>query len=249
MKHNWVIAPGFKGTFARVAQGKYGRMFPDLPALEIDESLLLDLGRAGSRMDAATIVSSDSSGDNHGIPAGFTFLGQFIAHDITRDASLLHHARSGELRNYRTPRLDLEGIYGGGPLSNPDFFDKNDSDRFLLGVNESGRIEDLPRNPQGLALIADSRNDVHTVISQLHLQFLRVHNAVVDRLRVRGASRERTFEEARQICAWHYQWIVLHEFLPLTVGQELVDRIQQEGRLVYAFEDQPFKETLFVSSI
>lgn len=238
--HSCVVSSRFKGTFAHVGQGKYGRMFPDLPALEIDENLLLALGRTRSRMDLPTVGSDDSTSDNPHIPAGFTFLGQFIAHDITRDPSRLHHARNGELRNFRMPRLDLEAVYGGGPVGNPYFFDRKDPDHFLLGENDQGHANDLPRNQQGLALIADSRNDVHTVISQLHLQFLRFHNAVVNNLRAHGVSPESTFEEARQICAWHYQWIVLHEFLPLTVGRELVGQIQQEGHAIYAFEDHPF---------
>jgi len=238
--HSCVISPRFKGALAHVAEGKYGRMFPDLPPLEIEEGLLRALGRAGSGMDAPINTEDDSLGDNPRIPAGFTFLGQFIAHDITRDPSLLHHARHGELRNFRVPRLDLEAVYGGGPVSNPYFFDKDDPDRFLLGDNEPGVAKDLPRNPQGLALIADSRNDVHTVISQLHLAFLRFHNAVVDNLRSRLGSDPNLFEEARRVCTWHYQWIVLREFLPMTVGQPLVDQIRQEGHVVYAFEDQPF---------
>ena len=238
--HSCVISPRFKGALAHVAEGKYGRMFSDLPPLEIEEGLLRALGRAGSGMDAPLNAEDDSLSDNPRIPAGFTFLGQFIAHDITRDPSLLHYARGGGLHNFRAPRLDLEAVYGGGPVSNPYFFDKDDPDRFLLGCNESGLAEDVPRNPQGLALIADSRNDVHTVISQLHLAFLRFHNAVVDNLRAALGPGLNLFEEARRFCTWHYQWIVLREFLPMTVGPALVDQIRQEGHVVYAFEDQPF---------
>ena len=238
--HSCVISPRFKGALAHVAEGKYGRMFPDLPPLEIEEGLLRALGRAGSAMDAPLNAEDDFQSDNPRIPAGFTFLGQFIAHDITRDASLLHHARNGQLRNFRAPRLDLEAVYGGGPVSNPYFFEKDNPDRFLLGQNELGVAGDLPRNPQGLALIADSRNDVHTVISQLHLAFLRFHNAVADILRSALGVGQNLFEEARRLCTWHYQWIVLHEFLPMTVGQPLVDQVRQEGHVIYAFEDLPF---------
>lgn len=239
-RHSCVISPEFKGALGHASAGKYGRMFPDLPPLEIDEEVLLALGRSGSNMDVTATVLPDPIGDNPRIPAGFTFLGQFIAHDITRDPSLLHHARTGELRNFRAPRLDLEAVYGGGPIGNPYFFDINDSDQFLLGINDAGRSDDVPRNRQGFALIADSRNDVHGLISQLHLAFLKFHNAVVGRLRNSGVAPEKVFEEARRVCTWHYQWIVLHEFLPLTVGQELVEQIQREGNLAYAFHKQPF---------
>jgi len=32
---------------------------------------------------------------------------------------------------------------------------------------------------------------------------------------------------------WHYQWIILHEFLPLTIGQERVDDILKNGLRFY----------------
>ena len=221
--------------------GKYGRMFPTLPALMIDEQVLRALGRAGSRMDLPASAREDLASDNARIPAGFAILGQFIAHDITRDPSLLHHhATLKELRNFRTPRFDLEVVYGAGPLAHPYFYDLHDPDKFLIGVNEEGAPDDLPRNVQGQALIADSRNDVHVIISQLHLAFLKFHNRIVDHLHERGTRGDAAIEEARRLATWHYQWIVVHEFLPLSVGERLVDEIQRDGHLIYAFTSQPY---------
>ncbi len=115
--HSCVIAPHLKGSIAGIEDGKYGRMFPDLPGLDVDEQFLLALGRSGSVMDAASRSDeNESRTDNPRIPAAFAFLGQFIAHDITADRSLLqHHANVDELRNFRTPRLDLESVYAAGP--------------------------------------------------------------------------------------------------------------------------------------
>src|SRR6266853_2714886 len=148
--HSCVIAPHLKGSITSVEDGKYGRMFPDLPGLEVDEAFLLALGRSGSVMDAASRPDEhDTRNDNPRIPAAFAFLGQFIAHDITADRSmLLHHARLNELRNFRTPRLDLESLYGAGPTGNPYIYDLNDADKFLLGINDSEELKDLPRNRQ-----------------------------------------------------------------------------------------------------
>lgn len=216
-------------------------MFPSLPALEIDEDVLRALARSGSTMDLAARAREDPAGDNARIPAGFTVLGQFIAHDITRDPSLLHHhATLKELRNFRTPRLDLEVVYGAGPLAHPYFYDLHDADKFLIGANDAGAPGDLPRNVQGQALIADPRNDVHVIISQLHLAFLKFHNRIVDRLHEQGTRGDAAIEEARRLATWHYQWIVVHEFLPLTVGEKLVDEIQSDGHLIYAFSGQPY---------
>jgi hypothetical protein len=72
----------------------------------------------------------------------------------------LHHARLNELRNFRTPRLDLESLYAAGPVGSPYLYDLDDADKFLLGVNDQGETEDLPRNRQDRALLGDPRDDV-----------------------------------------------------------------------------------------
>jgi Animal haem peroxidase len=240
--HSCVIAPHLKDSLASAEESKYGRMFPDLPGLEVDEGFLLRLGRAGSVMDAASRpVDKDSRTDNPRIPAAFAIFGQFIAHDITADRSLLqHHARLNELRNFRTPRLDLECLYVAGPTGDPHLYDLNDMDKFLLGINDIGRPDDLPRNQQGRALVGDPRNDVHLIISQLHLAFLKFHNQVVDYLRDQGVPASDVFNEARRLVRWHYQWIVVHEFLPLTVGEALVDDLLNNGPQFYEYDELPY---------
>lgn len=240
--HSCVIAPHLKSSISTSAGGKYGRMFPHLRFPDTDESILLVLGREGSIMDAGIYsASNEGKTDNPRIPAGFPFFGQFIAHDITADRSLLsHHARVNELRNFRTPRLDLEALYGAGPTGNPYLYDLNDLDKFLLGINDEGKPNDVPRNQQGRALVGDPRNDVHLFVSQLHLAFLKFHNAIVDMLRKQGVAASDVFREAQRLVQWHYQWIVVHEFLPLSVGEDLVEDILNNGVKFYAFDDEPF---------
>ena len=240
--HSCVIAPHLKDSLPSAEEGKYGRMFPDLPGLETDEEYLLALGRSGSMMDVLSRQDEqDAKADNPRIPAAFPLFGQFIAHDITADRSLLqHHARLNELRNFRTPRLDLECLYAAGPSGDPHLYDLDDLDKFLLGINDTGNLDDLPRNRQGRALVGDPRNDVHLIISQLHLAFLKFHNRVVDSLRDQGVPATAVFNEARRLVRWHYQWIVVHEFLPLTVGETLVDDLLANGPQFYAYEDSPF---------
>src|SRR5205807_7033170 len=199
--HSCVIAPHLKDSLSMADAGKYGRMFPGLPCPETDENILLTLGRSGSIMEAATVRQVDEAlTDNPRIPAGFTFLGQFIAHDITADRSLLlHHARLNELRNFRTPRLDLESLYGGGPTGSPYLYDLDDADKLLIGVNDQGELADVPRNRQGRALLGDARNDVHLFISQLHLAFLELHNAIADYLRPERVPGAQVFAEAQRL--------------------------------------------------
>jgi len=215
-------------------------MFPDLPALEADEDSAIGLGRAASHMDD-TLPVIDSMLENPRIPTGFAILGQFVAHDITADRSLLAPRESVEdLRNSRVPRLDLECLYGDGPVGTPFLYDTEDPDKLLLGANAAGQpAYDLPRNHQGMVLVGDPRNDVHLPISQLHVAFLRFHNRLVEWVREQGIPEEKVFDEARRLATWHYEWIVAHEFLQLTVGEELISDIEENGARFYEAGEGP----------
>src|SRR6266849_10800606 len=240
--HSCVVMPHLKDSLSTTDSGKYGRMFATLPSLAVDEEYLLKLGREGSLMDVdAAYGNRQENTDNPRIAAGFPIFGQFIAHDITADRSLLHHhALLEELRNFRTPRLDLECLYAAGPSGDPHLYDLNDLDKFLLGINEVGELNDLPRNRQGRALVGDPRNDVHLMISQMHLAFLKFHNRVVELLREQGTPAGNVFNEARRLVRWHYQWIVTHEFLPLSVGDALMNDLLENGPRFYSFVEEPF---------
>ena len=100
---------------------------------------------------------------------------------------------------------------------------------------------DLPRNPNNTAILGDSRNDEYVILAQLHTAFLRFHNAVVDHLRKDPAlatqSKEQIFKLAQRQVRWHYQWIILHEFLPLTIGQARVADILNKGPKFYQVDD------------
>lgn len=236
--HSCVVNPRLKDAQPSLG-GRYGRMFPDLPACAVDQRAAVGLGRAASRMDV-TLPVVDAALENPRIPAGFAIFGQFVAHDITYDQSaLVHRTIAGELQNFRTPRFDLDGLYGAGPIGAPFLYDAEDPDKLLLSTNPSGEQHDLPRNSQGRALVGDPRNDVHLIISQMHVAFLKFHNRVVDWLRERGLSDAEVFEEARRLVRWHYEWIVTHEFIPLSVGESLVSDIEKGGRKVYDPGDKP----------
>lgn len=217
---------------------KYGRMFPTLPALHVEERELLALGRVGAAIDVAT---DSPEMDNPRIPAGFTMLGHFIAHDLTADRSLLrHHANLREVRNFRAPHFDLDALYGSGPGGAPYLYDANDPDKFLLGMNDVGEEEDIPRNRQGRALLGDARNDVHAILAQFHLLLLKFHNAVIEAVRADRAAASDVFSQAQRNVRWHLQWIVLHEYLPLVVGAELAAEARTKGPRCLRFGSHPF---------
>src|ERR1700752_4749781 len=96
--------------------GKFGRMFPMLePCLPCDDALY-ELSNA--MLDT---TPSSKEGDNPDVPVGYTYLGQFIDHDITFDPTSLREMLVDPLalRNFRTPKLDLDSLYGGGPIGQP----------------------------------------------------------------------------------------------------------------------------------
>jgi hypothetical protein len=104
-----------------------------------------------------------------------------------------------------------------------------------LRIESGGRFEDVPRQSNGTAIIADPRNDENVVISGLQAAFILFHNRVVDLVRSQnpGASATAQFNQARQIVTWHYQWIIVHEFLPQIIGQDRVNAILNNGRRFY----------------
>ena len=162
--------------------------------------------------------------------AGWPVFGQFIAHDITADRSpVTHHDDAALVRNARSARLDLESMYGDGPIGTPFLFGRKDPAKMLLGFNDEGRAEDLPRNQEGVALVGDPRQDVHLLISQMHVAMLKAHNRLVDRLREDGIPEADLVTEARRALTWHYQWTVLNDFLPTTIGAERTQRLLHDG--------------------
>jgi hypothetical protein len=206
----------------RNKEGRFGYMFKQAPAFEPPDGLLTELAGQMREPDGAG-ASLDS-----GIPAGFTFLGQFIDHDMTFDQTPLEEARKDPdaTQNFRTPALDLDAVYGKGPDGSPELYEPGDRDK--LRVTSAPHL-DLPRSSGDQAVIGDPRNDENLVISQLHLGFLRFHNAAVDHVRARPGRQPKVFEEARRLTRWHYQWLVVNEFLPKVIGTSMLSSIIQPG--------------------
>ena len=239
-RHHGFRTRGLSKGIAAVPQGplfegRFGRMFRSLPVFEVEENDLLEL---------ADSMTQTGLADNPSIPAGFTYLGQFVDHDITFDPnSSLQRMNDPEgLVNFRTPRFDLDSLYGRGPVETPFMYDQADPDgvKLLVGrvINDEGGREanqhDLPRNDfrnptslQQRALIGDPRNDENTFVSQLHLLFIKFHNRVVDRVR-RNRPRlkgDNLFKEVQRIVRWHYQWVVTFDFLARTIPEGMLDRL------------------------
>lgn len=241
--------------------GRFGRIFGELPPFAADTPLvrdaLLKIGAEGGIMDAKDDLTQDpkllitddnlqkNNPNNPTMGAGMTFLGQFLDHDMTFDptSSLERQVDPEHIANFRTPTLALDNLYGAGPGGSPHLYEKGIGPKFLIesipGATSPVRF-DLPRNSELIALIGDPRNDENLIVSQLHLGFLRFHNAVVEDLKAGGMQDSDLFPEAQRIVRWHYQWIIVHEFLRLTCGQPVVDDVLNNGRKFYSWRNEPF---------
>jgi hypothetical protein len=199
------LAPSPSSAGEAKAKSKFGRLFPDLSAYVApsDETLDTLTAAVNSNGDSGPMFDDNLGADDNpaGVPAFFTYFGQFLDHDMTLDTLPLPTSSvdPATLTNERDPRFNLDSVYGGGPDQNPELYEK---DRKHLKV--SGR--DLPRKPDGSAIIGDGRNDENQVIAQVHVAFLRAHNRLID--------KGHNLEHARNLMRWRYQWMTVHEFLP-----------------------------------
>jgi hypothetical protein len=240
-------------------EGRFGRLFRALPAGEWPQDALRKLGLAmtaeperdpqnaslpaASPEDPTRILQDDE--ENAGIPAGFTYLGQFIDHDITFDpsSSLLQQNDPDSLVDFRTPRLDLDSVYGRGPDDQPYLYSGK---KFRLGrplteLAKPSKARDLPRfadpnEPGGAhrALIGDKRNDENVIVAQLHSAFLQFHNKLVDQ------DPTASFAQIQRRVRWHYQWIVVNEFLVKLCGPSTVhDILPHLGRNEPIWKNEP----------
>ena len=173
---------------------------------------------------AQDMMDDETNATDGPASAGIAFLGQFIDHDITLEATteLGKHptAPVKELRNFRTPLLDLDSVYGSGPEVHPHLYDQKSKGKLLFGRENGegkhyGNRFDLARNRDGRALIGDPRNDENLFVSQVHgRQFVQVHNALVDHLG--------SYEAAREEMIARYHARIVTEFLPAVVHEAVL---------------------------
>jgi Animal haem peroxidase len=210
-----------------VAENRFIKLFPSLPAAGFNPADLKVLAQEmTSQPEGETTRGTEPDPEeNRGIPAAYTYLGQFTDHDLTFAPTSplrgpLTTQQLNTLVNLRTPRFDLDNLYGRGPDEQPYMYEP-DGIRMALGEPMSGNPLDpgarqLPRGPNGRALIGDPRNDENRIVAQLHAIFLRFHNQVTDHLGRNDAS----FQDVRQQVQWHYQWVLVNDFLPIILEEQ-----------------------------
>ncbi len=231
-------------------EGRFGRMFRTLPPARFTPKALAALAEQMIAKAEATPTPEDQvdNEENQGINAGYTYLGQFIDHDLTFDpaSSLQKQNDPDALVDFRSPRFDLDNIYGRGPDDQPYLYDDEGRHlqlgRKLTGSQHDQNTRDVPRHrsetrggeSRARALIGDPRNDENVIVSQLQATMLRFHNRLADE------HESASLEEVQRLVRWHYQWVVLRDFLPTIVGQEMLEAVLphlKSGKSI--FEDKP----------
>ena len=205
----------------RDVEGRFGFMFKNVEPFAPEDKLLQSL--AASMQQPLPNPGNRTQFDNPNIPAGYTFFGQFVDHDLTADRlSQLDRQQDPEgLRNFRTPVFDLDSVYAGGPSENPQLFDGP-----KMRLDSHDGIADLLRKSDGTADIGDPRNEENAIIHQLQIALIQFHNAVVEHLAGHTAEPQ-LFSEAQKLTQRHYQWAVLTDFAPRICGQQAVDAVMK----------------------
>lgn len=212
-------------------KGYYSRLFPPAqnPIEKKDEEKLV---RLGDSMRYA--IEREGTLTPR---VGYTYFSQFVGHDLTHDLTPFDgpYLDPEYTLNHRTPYLDLDHVYGGGPERSPNLYcGEPGAEVFKVGITTpSNYPRDLPIE-NGRVLIGDGedmRDLDNLILRQLHVVFLKFHNEAVKQLSARrptitgseSLGSGTLFEQARRLVCWHYQWIVRHDLLPRILHSSVWD--------------------------
>ncbi|HEV3478015.1 MAG TPA: heme peroxidase family protein [Gaiellaceae bacterium] len=212
---------------------RFSRMGPKGSGKQLAEANRLKIAQAmtaGGQMPA-------------GMAAGFTYLGQFVDHDLTFDKTALMEGADvnpATLEQGRSPSLDLDSLYGLGPQDPGSAQFYSDGLHLKVGSADGTPSQgfDLPRRTTGnaenrrRAVIPDKRNDENLAVAQTHLAMIRFHNRVVDTLPSSVPAAQR-FAEARKIVTKHYQWVLRTDYLPKICAPSVVNDVFANGRKAF----------------
>ena len=239
-----------------IREDRFGRIFRLPPFATPSPQLtaaLTELGKVGGIMDAKDPLEVGPDPAHHRSCGPRQQSGQHDAdrwHDVLRPVRRSRcHVRPGlDARRADTaggfdqyalagdgPRLRVRRWPGAQPAAVWPAHAGEPLGGIKLRVEHGGLFEDLPRTADGTAILGDPRNDEHVILAGLHAAFLMFHNEAVDYVAARNRrwSTDEIFREAQRLVRWHYQWIIVHEFLPQVIGQSLVNNILRNGRRIY----------------
>ncbi len=194
----------------------------------------------GMIMDKDSLSDGPDPEENLFVPAGYTYFGQFIDHDLTLDTTSTLNPEDlidptkplNDPTNIRSPRFDLDCVYGNGPGDQPYLYAVDSGSDVYAGASMLIDEHDLARASNRRAIIGDKRNDENSIVNQIQQTFIRFHNKVVADLAAKDANLRggALFKAARDEVRWAYQRIVLDDFLPRIVDPSVLDAFAQDHR-------------------
>lgn len=255
--------------------GRFGRMFPELPARKATGlAMAEEYGLPGGTMDAGQTTEDQDNPELYaGFTFLGQFIDHTITFDPTSVLGQSHEPAS--LSDFRPPRLDLGNLYGAGPTVHPYLYDPRSHATRLAtspdGVDLARTADGTaligdPRNDENMLLA-----QVHLAFVKFHntvvegLSANKITDAYGEVLPPKphdepptlqpGASLDdlldtdnwydTLFAKAQQLVRWHYQWIVVREFLPLIVDQDVLADVEQNGPRHFTPGDRPFMPVEF----
>ena len=236
---------GVRAAASATAPFRFSRMGPKGNGKQLGEPNLIKIGRE----------MAAGGGGAAGIPAGFTYLGQFVDHDLTFDKTQVTDQTNlspAQMLQGRSPALDLDSLYGAGP-ADPKSAKFYESDGLHLKMGKTVPGDGVPAKdgfdlPRGLgntqakkrkAVIPEPRNDENLAVAQTHLAFIRFHNRVVDTLPASVPDAQK-FATARELVTKHYQWMLRTDYLPRICAQGVVSNVfNQNKRKVFEVDATP----------
>ncbi|MGH3829363.1 MAG: peroxidase family protein [Pseudonocardiaceae bacterium] len=250
--------------------GRFGRLFPTLdPRLPTGLAMAEEFGLPGGLMDGGeTTDGTDSPTLDAGFTFFGQFIDHNITFDVT--GQLGRQIDPEAVTNFRPPMLDLDHLYGSGPAASPYLYDTTSHNTKLSlspdGADQARTSDGValigdPRNDENLLL-----NQLHLAFIKFHNRVVDAlmtqkitdvfgnlfpppppanapplpPNASIDQLLAVRTYYDDVFDKAQQIVRWHFQWIIVHEFLPLVAGQDSVDRVDRDGLQFFAPDGHPF---------
>jgi Animal haem peroxidase len=227
--------------------GRFGRMFENLEGPEFDPDHLLTLAESMIKEDEGKFFNEADEDENVLLPSAYTYFGQFVDHDITLDKTSVgeQEADPDAIDNFRTSALDLDCVYGNGPGGDVILYDENY--KFRPSSHRIGPVPpatgpgsvrtqfDHRRDQTGTALIGDPRNDENTIVAQIHQSFTMLHNKIMDTPALMAGidakkNKSEAFRRAARLARWHYQWVVVNDYLKRICMPEIYDDIITANR-------------------
>jgi hypothetical protein len=243
--------------------GRFGRMFPTLAGrTPTGLPMAEEFGLPGGKLDGGrTTPVEENPGVPSGFTFFGQFIDHNVTFDPT--TVLGQATEAARVTDFRPPRLDLAHLYGAGPTVHPYLYDPNshgtelatsvdgvDLARTATGVALIGD----PRNDENMllaqlhlgmikfhnALVEGLRNGKLTDVFGRSLgpkppdePPTEQPGATLDQLLDVANYYDGAFAKAQQLARWHYQWIIVHEFLPTFCDPALVDDIERNGPTFY----------------